>query len=85
MSVVIRDLQTGGFSSHTEEEDIFQDCLESFLENLWTEEELREIELEVNTPEFRHYLVDELYEYEVLEPTPELIAEWEAYHNKKFE
>jgi hypothetical protein len=95
--VIVKDLQTGEFSSFTDVDGIFDYCVEDYLINFsfgldhMPEEELQaridkmNIQFDQFTRDERISFVLDEYDYRVIEdPDPETIAEWEDYHDKKF-
>jgi hypothetical protein len=94
--VVVKDLQTNEFSSFTDIQGIFDYCVEDYIIHYPDFMDMTDKEIDHKSQELQEYfdgftdlgkitwVLDE-YEYQiVLDPSPELIAEWEEYHEKKF-
>jgi hypothetical protein len=86
VKVIIYDRQTGGYSRHTSLDGIFEMCLEDYLcvAGYSNDEEVVKAEYENADDKKKLELVEEVYEYEVLEPNRELIESWEQYHNEEW-
>ena len=82
--VIVLDLQTGDFSAHTTLDGIFEYCLDDHLCHCWSED-LEMLKAQYSNPsvEQKKELIAH-YEYQLLEPTPQLIQEWEEYHQSLF-
>ena len=76
---IFLDLQTGRFSAHTTLEGLAEMC----FDDLCRIEPKLSKDYEGRDPEKDKELI-ELYEYKLLEPTSELIEEYEKYFDGKF-
>jgi hypothetical protein len=76
---MIKDLQTGEFSSFTEVQDIFEVMADDYLTNAWSPEEEEKIEAEFGTytDDEKIHFVTMTYEYEFNEPSVDLVRAWE--------
>jgi hypothetical protein len=86
VKVIIYDRQTGGYSRHTSLNGIFEMCLDDYLRvaEYSNDEEVVKAEYESADDKKKLELVEEVYEYEVLEPNNELIEAWEQYHKEEW-
>ncbi|MCY9226035.1 hypothetical protein MOF11_13475 [Bacillus haynesii] len=85
---IIKDLQPGEFSHHTTLNDIFDDLVQDYLSNDWTDEEAEESETKFKqcTKDEKIDFVQDEYEYKLIAyPTPQQIAEWEEFTGRKWE
>lgn len=82
---IIHDLQTGGFSRHTSLDGIFEMCYDDYLRTV-ENDDLEMVKAEyVNASEkLKLELVNEIYMYELIIPTSELIEAWEQYHDEEW-
>ncbi|NUJ16834.1 hypothetical protein FKN04_09535 [Bacillus glycinifermentans] len=85
---IIKDLQTGDFSQHNTLDEIFDDLVQDFLANDWTDEEADKFKKEFKeyTEDQKIDFVQDEYEYKLIPyPTPQQIAEWEEFSGRKWE
>ncbi|MEQ6388901.1 hypothetical protein RZN22_06195 [Bacillaceae bacterium S4-13-58] len=80
---VIKDLQTGGFSAHTSIESLADDLYQDMCSSLEEGEEALDFQT-WSTPQ-RHLDIICMYEYEVLEASPENKKAYEEYHGRAFD
>ncbi|QIW88819.1 hypothetical protein P59_222 [Bacillus phage P59] len=94
--VIVKDLQTNEFSSFTDIQGIFDYCTEDYIMHYPYEPDATDEEIDYKAQELQEYfnsftelgkitwLLDE-YEYlVVLEPTPELIGQYEEDTGHEF-
>ncbi|MFB9749890.1 hypothetical protein [Leifsonia shinshuensis] len=83
--VIIRDLQTGGFSAHRTVEGLADDLYQDMCSDVETWEANGKLDFySWSTPQRNLEIID-MYDYEVLYPTPSLIKQYEDYHKRAFE
>jgi hypothetical protein len=84
--VIVFDGQTGGFSRHTSLDGIFEMCLDDYMRvaEFSDDEEVVKAEYENANKQKKLELVQEIYDYEVLEPTFTLIEKWEEYFGEEW-
>jgi len=86
--LIICDLQTNGFSHFTTVEGIFDMCSADFTRSvLVTNDEIKEWEEEFASYSIidKKNFVEVFYDYKIVEPTSEVIKEWETYHDESWE
>ena len=79
---VIRDLQNEGFSHYTTVDGIFNLCSKEFKKGL-DSDEIQEWESDYSSYSDldKKNFVEIFFDYKIEDPTPDLIAEWEEYHD----
>jgi hypothetical protein len=82
---IFRDLQSGGFSRHTSIDGLAEMCFDDMLRCAENEKDEQSIINEYgNSDEVKSRQLIYEYDFEILDPTSDNIAEWEEYHKSVF-